>query len=365
MGMEDGFDSKINILKAFAIILVVAGHLNVSIIPFFPTYSFHMALFFFISGYLFKEEYLYNSVQYIKNKAKRLLIPYFWYYIVYFVITIIIAVFTKTLLSSYTVFNIKNCILNPIFGKTGLTLLITLWFVYQLFISLVSFNLIYKILRKIYNNKIFHFMVFLILALLALKLSVYKNNYAMLLCIRTLFSLFFIYIGFIYKNSIEKHHYILKVKYFSFVIIFQSILWLFNTDNENILGMTPGLSYLFSDGTFSNQIIPILSSLTGIWASLFLINIFYPYLKDNKFIELAGKNTYHIMVNHVFIIYLISNLFFKLNNFHISNYLIFDMYNPEKTTCLYFLITIIISTYIGVAINYTSKKIKNRKLSID
>lgn len=46
-------NNKINLLKALAILAVVSGHLEFSIIPMFPPYSFQVILFFFIAGMVF------------------------------------------------------------------------------------------------------------------------------------------------------------------------------------------------------------------------------------------------------------------------------------------------------------------------
>ena len=54
------FDNRVNVLKALAILLVVSGHLEFSLLGMFTPYSFQLALFFFISVYLFKEKYLYD-----------------------------------------------------------------------------------------------------------------------------------------------------------------------------------------------------------------------------------------------------------------------------------------------------------------
>ena len=42
------YNYKINLLKALAILVVVSGHLEFSLIPLFPPYSFQVMLFFFI-----------------------------------------------------------------------------------------------------------------------------------------------------------------------------------------------------------------------------------------------------------------------------------------------------------------------------
>ena len=56
--MDKVFSNEMNVLKALAILLVVSGHLEFSLLGIFPPYSFQLALFFFISGCLFKDKYL-------------------------------------------------------------------------------------------------------------------------------------------------------------------------------------------------------------------------------------------------------------------------------------------------------------------
>ncbi|MEG1255518.1 acyltransferase family protein [Clostridium sp.] len=76
----------IDILKGIGIILVVIGHANFKFAGSTGTmfiqkyiYSFHMPLFFFLSGYLFVKEKHPNFKKFIKTKIKTLLIPYFFF----------------------------------------------------------------------------------------------------------------------------------------------------------------------------------------------------------------------------------------------------------------------------------------------
>lgn len=359
--MEDAFDNKINILKAFAIILVVSGHLGISIIPFFPTYSFHIALFFFISGYLFKEKHLEDIKFFSKKKAKSLLVPYFWYSIIYLIIAVIVAKFTGVFYGAPI--NIKNYIITPLLGSNDLLLMPALWFVTQLFISLNVFVLIYKYLKKIWNNKYFHLISFLILAILAIQISFCKqHNIFAFIAIKTLFSIFFIYLGFYYKTFIEGKFDIFNPKWIGTIIVFQSILWLFNTGYKPFIGGTVNLYYILAQGIFYNRIIPIFTSITGIWASLFILEICYPYLKNNKFIKQIGENTYHIMAVHMIVIYLISSLLIWAIGLpeNIRGLNIYWIYNPDKTVYFYLLITIIVSAYIGTWITFITNKIKTK-----
>ncbi len=71
----------INILRGFAIFLIVIGHAigysqELKEVSKYLS-SFYVPLFFFISGYLFNENKREEIGIYIKRKAKRILIPYF------------------------------------------------------------------------------------------------------------------------------------------------------------------------------------------------------------------------------------------------------------------------------------------------
>lgn len=65
----------IDILKGIGIIFVVLGHVIYNDMIFNWIYSFHMPLFFFAGGYLYKKDT--NIVQNIKHKFRSIMIPYF------------------------------------------------------------------------------------------------------------------------------------------------------------------------------------------------------------------------------------------------------------------------------------------------
>lgn len=69
-------------LRGFGILLVVLGHASRSASLVSWIFSFHMPLFFIISGMLFHERQFLDS---FKKKVTRLLIPYLFFGIVTFV----------------------------------------------------------------------------------------------------------------------------------------------------------------------------------------------------------------------------------------------------------------------------------------
>ncbi|MBQ8887766.1 MAG: acyltransferase family protein [Candidatus Gastranaerophilales bacterium] len=349
------FDNKVNVLKALAIMTIVSGHLEFSLIPMFPPYSYNIALFFFISGYLFKEKYLDNILEFLSKKVKTLLIPYYSYIAFYLVVTIAIDKITGHFWGMSI--TLKNYLLTPFINGHQLDFACPLWFVTQLFITFIFFLFIYRKLKELKDNKWFHLTVFFILALISMPLSEFRNDDLILVIIRTLFSMFFVYLGLFYKNNIEGKFNIFSTKILFYVIALQSLLWLTNKDYKPEDGV--GLSYVLVWGEFDSFLIPILTSITGIWALLFIVEILYPYLKDNKFIYQMGQNTYHIMANHVFIMYLITVILMAIKGIPIEVKNSHDIYwflSPLKTTYFYFIVTMIVSTYIGVGLKAIRKR---------
>ena len=76
-GKTEKREPYIDCLRGTAIILVVLGHLNPGMVLETWIYSFHMFLFFFLSGYLFKRKQGFRRQA--AAAAKSCLIPYFFW----------------------------------------------------------------------------------------------------------------------------------------------------------------------------------------------------------------------------------------------------------------------------------------------
>ncbi len=144
----------IDTLKALGIFFVVLGHTpgmessssNVERILSQYIFSFHMPLFFFISGFLQKKEILLQPVSiYIKKYIKALLVPYVFFSIIsYLAWVLVLRHFGKSALREID-------IIRPIIGifygngiDGWLTHNVALWFFLCLFCSHILFYLIYK-----------------------------------------------------------------------------------------------------------------------------------------------------------------------------------------------------------------------------
>lgn len=156
-GLGDGKTRWINIAKGLGIFLVVVGHFHPANSPAYWSalntliYTFHMPLFFFISGYLYK----YTKKNYansLKVKFQRLGIPFLTIALIYFLLKLTASYFVK-LDYPVTLNSILKLLDNPVQSFVPL-----LWFVH----ALLGIFLIYPILRSILRP-----LIILIISLLA------------------------------------------------------------------------------------------------------------------------------------------------------------------------------------------------------
>ncbi len=349
--MDKVFSNEMNVLKALAILLVVSGHLEFSLLGIFPPYSFQLALFFFISGCLFKDKYLNDVATFVERRIKSLLVPYFWYNLFYMLVTILIAKLTGKFWGLPLSF--KNFFITPFLNGHQFDLSCPLWFVTQLFMTMITFLFLFRVLNAVSKNKFVHLIFFTILGIFAIPFSKwFALTPLMLIVIRTMFSLFFVYLGYFYVHYIKDNYNMFTPKWFGFVFVLQSILWMFNRDYDPEHGI--GLSYVLVWARFDDQLfVPIITALTGIWASLFTVKILYPFVKDIQFVKDMGNVTYHIMANHLLVMYIMTAIFMWVHGIPVSeraNHDIYWIYNPVQTTYLYFVVTMVVTTYVGVGL---------------
>lgn len=79
-------NKQVSIAKGIAILLMVIGHSGCPEVLGRFIYYFHMPLFFFVSGFLFKDYYLVNKKEFIWKRFKGLLIPFFKWSVIFLVL---------------------------------------------------------------------------------------------------------------------------------------------------------------------------------------------------------------------------------------------------------------------------------------
>lgn len=122
----------IDVLKGWGIILIVIGHMPIPSVLREWIFSFHVPLFFFVSGYLYKPG-KYSFKEWIFRKSKSLLIPYLFFMVLCFATNYF--VLGKDVGSMIPKWIIRGCGGWPI------------WFLYVLFLSELLGDFIYKVTK--------------------------------------------------------------------------------------------------------------------------------------------------------------------------------------------------------------------------
>lgn len=125
---------SMRILTALGVIFVVAGHLQFDILSLgglFPYYSFHLYIFLFVTGYFYKPEDENHLGAFFLRKAKRLLLPYFIWNLLYGILS---TVLYKNGIYIGGLIDLRNLFLEPFLGGHQFMYNSPAWFVVALFV---------------------------------------------------------------------------------------------------------------------------------------------------------------------------------------------------------------------------------------
>lgn len=152
-GLSRDYNVALGILSALAILMIVAGHAGYDILTvggLFPYYSFHVPLFLFISGYFYRTEEEERPLLYLKKKAKRLLLPYFVWNLVYGVIAWALRAFGG--FSMGEGISLKTLLLSPFLNGYQFIYNYAAWFVPVLFLIEMMNLCMRLVLKKLHLN---------------------------------------------------------------------------------------------------------------------------------------------------------------------------------------------------------------------
>ena len=252
--MENKRLEYIDTLKGFAIFLVIFGHVIIQLggYPNFTysiIYSFHMPLFFIISGFFFKSSLKLSLKDFFYKKSFQLLYPWFIWCII---------------IGIYQFFNYDFV------DKTYLQKIILIfnrwfWFLRDLWLSYVITYICYKIFKKGYFVALFSILFVLIAPFFKIQ-SFYLPLFLLGIFLKDNYS-------FVIK-------YIDKIICIIFIIF---VLCLFFW-NDGYLSVFPTL---FSYNTYSYDFKSLYPSIfrwiVGISGSIFFLTLFYKTYKPNIF----------------------------------------------------------------------------------
>lgn len=278
----------IDILKGFAIFIIVLGHSigysnNLTGLSKYLS-SFYVPLFFFISGYLFKNNKNETIKDYFKRKFKKILIPYFVFATLSLIPFYIFGSSIQDTLNTNKNIdsNLLTSFLNIIYASghsKGLEQNSPLWFLPCYF----SVVIIAKIIaNKIKKQKATTLMViFFTIGLITYKFL----NFCFPYCLETaLVMLYFYYLGMSMQNiNINKRKKILIISIISLLIGF--ILQLFN-----------GRISCMNNNYANSYLIFIISATFTCIGYMHLFKLINK--KECKIIKYLGRHTIPILVMH-------------------------------------------------------------------
>ena len=258
----------IDIAKGIGIMLVVLGHLNTPLCPF--VYQFHMPLFFFISGWLFKDTYLDAKRVFCEKRAKSLLIPYVFFYVVAFLFL------PHDQASWKDIFSIKYA--HNILG--------TFWFLRELLKSSLLILFFAWLLRRICNWKIILPAILFFLVHLLNWLGVDGLSH-------TLYFAFFFSVGIMVKSS-SSGGISLKFQYVASLGCFLVVL-----------GLSQRCHLIVSTTTWKTFALYAVGAFAGIYLTFFMSRIVEKARFVSIFFVILGRYTMPIMIFHFSIFFVI------------------------------------------------------------
>lgn len=281
-------DNIIDTAKGFGIFLVIAGHLftyggGYSCVVF----SFHMPMFFFLSGYVFNTDWSRKQFYY---KELNLLLPYLFFSVLGLMISLIIPAWRS--------FSAKQALLD-IFYNVNPNLLHVgqVWFLFALIDIIALVYILNFLFEKEFFKLIAAFVLFGICFLIKrYQVGIYFRGESYRIPLKiddAMAGLLFFYVGIVAK----------KMNVTARINV--SKLWLrcsFFVVNALILVFFVKLNGMVNiDSNFNNPIFFLITSFAGI----FMILVFSSLFANGKFnfISWFGKNSLPIFVFHSLFLY--------------------------------------------------------------
>ena len=300
------YNVTFGILSALAILMIVAGHSGYDILTvggLFPYYSFHVPLFMFISGYFYREEEESRPFAYLKKKAKRLLLPYLIWNVVYGLLAAAMRAFGGFAMGEAV--SLKTLFVTPFLNGYQFILNYAAWFVPVLFI-VEMMNLCMRLLlgRLRINSEWLILIGTLAVGMLVVWFAMEGHVWGLY---KTPGRILFLYpcfqMGQFYKKKLEPRDKLGNVPYFAVVLGIQVLLHL----------CCNGLAYssVWVTGFANGPVIPYVTAVSGIAFWLRAARLLSPLCDGRQsdedaaqnpaggFLLYLGRNTYAVMMHHV------------------------------------------------------------------
>lgn len=324
-------NKQMDVLLCLGILLVVLGHVGTNswkteLFDWFVIYSFHMPLFFFISGYFYKpeREQAYGSA--ILRLAKKFVVPYYIWNLIY--AFIVFALKNAGLVRFKLDKSISNFLITPWTTGDQYQLNSPAWFLLTLFLV----ELVYLSLHKFFTcirikNEYVLLLPFLCMGIAGGGMMVHGVAKGSLLVLaKLLYAIFFYHLGHLYKEKLEKADKLNNLAYFAILFIVQYFLMV-KTKGFPYISMWNGSITTMGKNIF----LPVAVALTGIAFMLRVSKILTPSLGESKIVRKISMSTKTIMIHHYAVI-----VFFNVGLSLLHKYGVdLKTFDPKWTSVLY------------------------------
>lgn len=263
--------SWVDSAKGLGIILVVLGHTSLPQEIKTYIYSFHMPLFFFLSGVVFNEKKNFSA--FLKGKLKGIVIPYF-------IISIITYIFWILVTRHIGANSAKISIFKPIIGMfystpagTWLAHNVFIWFLTTLFVVEISFYFV----NKLVNNKLLKIIILLLFSIIGYLYAGFSFRLPWGIDI-AFTAIVFYGAGFLVKNYVVDNIRISK-PYYLVVMVISLVLSVFTSQINGYIDLS-GLIY-------KNYFLLYISAFCGITFWILLAKL----VAQSKVMKFIGKNS--------------------------------------------------------------------------
>lgn len=302
ISLRDGY---IDIAKGLGIILMVIGHTSNSFVEFI--YQFHMPLFFFLSGMVYKTCYDMNPIGYTIKKFKSIYVPYILYNLFFLLIhnvSLKSGIYNYTSVKAYSLRDYFISFIKIITLGSNEELGGVFWF----FVALLTTSILFCWIRYFFIRIGFEKKMNIWISLIVGICFIIGYKFELPRAIdKSLVALVFYYVGFIFKQK----DFVNKLDKFSAGVCYIVVL---------IISFFNSVSMGY--GEYSNIALFLISSFCGIYATLTLSNVINTKYNINL-LKVIGKNTFVISALHFLVfkfINVIIVIIFNLNKSLISSF---------------------------------------------
>ncbi len=338
----------IDIARGIAIFLIVIGHSiayseHCTLIEKY-IYSFHVVLFFILSGYTFKPQKNENFYMFIKKKFIRILLPYFIWSSIFLVPYMLFGQKLSNELGTNGNFNIIAQIKYILYGNgNGMALKqnTPLWFLPALFSMELVYYYIIKIMNKVSNKfKI----LFCIPIIIISYLSKFYLKIVLPFGLNTVLVLgIFLYLGYLAQilNLFSKD----KLFKIPLILLF------------TIIGSFAGLYNIKVSAANYNYGSLTLAFVSGISLSIVTIYLAF-FINKNRILEYIGNKSIDILIFHKILIVIFQSKMGYLSELLKNSNIVLELFLTLLISMISVAFSLVISKIISNVCNLVFKKKK-------